>query len=433
MKHSIFTRTISLILTLLLLCTLCACAASKEMGGDGYYGGAKGEGGAPAPGEMDEAAPEGEGDDAQEDQSQLLPPAGLITAGAWNDNDHYDRWLPLFEKGQSPEENGKFQEYLENGSFWHFNSLGRIKITVKNGDEPVAGAKVTCQNADGQTIFSAICNAAGVAYLFPKADTGSITVTGANKQQTVPFTAETGELTVDLQESLEKKNVIELMFVIDVTGSMGDELSFLQNEIADVVHRIAGANENVTINLALLFYRDHSDDVVFDYCDFVNVSEKKGLDQVIKDLQKRSASGGGDSPEAVDEALEMAVNKQWSTAATTKIIFQVLDAPPHETASNAQTMHAAVMTAAQKGIRICPIICSGADTLTEYVMREAAIQTGGTFVFVTDDSGIGNAHHDPQLPDVTVEALNSLMVRLINGYHSGTFAQPVDWRQEVKQ
>ena len=430
MKHSMFTRTISLILTLLLLCTLCACAAPKDSGG-GYYGGAKGEGG--ALGEMDEAAPEGEENGAQEGQSQLRPPAGLITAGAWNDNDHYDLWKPLFEKGQSPEETGKFQEYLENGNFWHFNSLGRIKITVKNGDEPVAGAKVTCQNADGQTIFSAICNAAGVAHLFPKADTGSITITGANKQQTVPFTAETGELTVDLQESVEKKNVIELMFVIDVTGSMGDELSFLQNEIADVVHRIAGANENVTINLALLFYRDHSDDVVFDYCDFVNVSEKKGLDQVIKDLQKRSASGGGDFPEAVDEALEMAVNKQWSTAATTKIIFQVLDAPPHETASNTQTMHAAVMTAAQKGIRICPIICSGADTLTEYVMREAAIQTGGTFVFVTDDSGIGNAHHDPQLPDVTVEALNSLMVRLINGYHSGTFAQPVDWRQEVKQ
>ena len=91
------------------------------------------------------------------------------------------------------------------------------------------------------------------------------------------------------------------------------------------------------------------------------------------------------------------------------------------------------MAAAEKGIRVCPVLCSGADYLTEYVMRQAAIYTGGTFVFVTDDSGIGNSHHDPNLPNVTVEALNSLMVRLINGYHSGEFAEPIDWRQEVKE
>jgi hypothetical protein len=95
-------------------------------------------------------------------------------------------------------------------------------------------------------------------------------------------------------------------------------------------------------------------------------------------------------------------------------------------------MRAAVTAAAKKGIRICPVLCSGADTLTEYVMRQAAIYTGGTFVFVTDDSGIGGAHHDPQLPNVTVEKLNSLMVRLINGYHSGVFAEPIDWRQDLQ-
>jgi hypothetical protein len=65
-------------------------------------------------------------------------------------------------------------------------------------------------------------------------------------------------------------------------------------------------------------------------------------------------------------------------------------------------------------------------------MREAAVMTAGTFIFVTDDSGIGGAHHDPDIPNATVEALNSLLVRVINGYYTGTFADPVDWRQEIK-
>lgn len=63
-------------------------------------------------------------------------------------------------------------------------------------------------------------------------------------------------------------------------------------------------------------------------------------------------------------------------------------------------------------------------------MREAAIYTGGTFIFITDDSGIGGSHHDPELPNATVELLNSLMVRLANGYHTGVFTEPVYWKDD---
>ena len=60
-------------------------------------------------------------------------------------------------------------------------------------------------------------------------------------------------------------------------------------------------------------------------------------------------------------------------------------------------------------------------------MREAAIYTGGTFIYVTDDSGIGGEHHDPDIPNVTVELLGSLMVRVVKGYHTGSFDDPVYW------
>jgi hypothetical protein len=196
---------------------------------------------------------------------------------------------------------------------------------------------------------------------------------------------------------------------------------------------VATSNEAAKINLALLFYRDHGDSEIFQYFDFEDVTNAAGLEKQQHALNRQFADGGGDWPEAVDEALELAVNKQWSTGVSTKIIFHVLDAPPHSGSSNQTKYREAVIKAAEKGIRLCPVLCSGADYLTEYLTRQAAIYTGGTFVFVTDDSGIGGAHHDPQLPNVVVEKLNSLMVRLINGYHSGEFADPIYWEQDIQE
>ena len=402
---------------------------------DATMGGAEMEGGAEIDG--GEADGKGEGeipDESAEDSTEKEPekkPAGLITAGAWNDNDNYAAWLDLFMQGE--ETTGKFYNRNQEDYSWGFTSLNRIKVTVKNGENVVAGAKVTAKDEDGKLLFEGVSDANGVAYLFTDKDAGKIEITSGEGTAEAAFTAENRELKVDLETAESKKDIIELMFVVDVTGSMGDELSFLNNEIADVVNRVAAAYAEAQINLALLFYRDHIDKEVFKYYDFVDVTTEEGLKAQQQAIAAQKASGGGDYAEAVEEALAMAVEKQWSDGATTKIIFQILDAPPHSKLSNQTNMRAAVHAAAKKGIRVCPVLCSGADSLTEYVMRQAAIYTGGTFVFVTDDSGIGNAHHDPQLPNVTVEALNSLMVRLINGYHSGEFAEPIDWRQEVKE
>lgn len=448
-KRKIFLLTAILLLTTFLF-TSCNATDSMSGGGGGFAGGSldfgsKGEsidgslsGSSPekAPSGTESDKAESDSDDSadskeESDGSEVINrPAGLITAAAWNDNDNYEYWKTLFMQAEGETAAGKFFGMTGDNS-WGFNSFNRIKVTVKHGEEKIAGAYVVAKDANQSILFSAVTDANGVAYLFTDAEFGEITVASSESITTVPFTKDERELTVECTASNEKQNLIELMFVVDVTGSMGDELEYLKNEIADVVARVAANNANTKINLALLFYRDTTDREQFKYHDFVDVTASGGIDKVIAAIDSQSATGGGDYPEAVDKALEMAANKQWSTGATTKIIFQILDAPPHSTATNKTTFKKAVDTAAEKGIRICPIICSGAETLTEYLMREAAIYTGGTFVFVTDDSGIGNSHHDPDLPNVTVEALNSLMVRLINGYHTGEFEDPVNWREEA--
>lgn len=313
---------------------------------------------------------------------------------------------------------------------WGFNSLDRVKVYVSNGDKAVAGATVVATDEQGNTLYSAVTDAEGNAYLFPNAESGIIIITNGTDSITATFSAEERSVSVELNTEDKKLNVIEIMLVVDVTGSMGDEINFLKAELADVIDRIAFNDSNTIIKLAMLFYRDTEDKVPFEYYDFTDVTTAEGLAKQQSALNGQKASGGGDYPEAVDQALDMAVSKQWSTGATTKIIFHVLDAPAHSGDKYAEKLVNATKSAAEQGIRICPIICSGAAEVAEYTMREVAIYTGGTFIYVTDDSGIGGSHYDPNLPNATIELLNSLMVRLVKGYHTGVFEEPIYWKQD---
>lgn len=449
-------KSIGLLLTIFILSTLllASCSAAPNhsgsdmgghggmLGGGGYADGAPGaeKGDSSSDDSFDaptDAAPEGdkgseggaEGDtvDPSEKPDQVYLPSGMITAGAWNDNEHYTAWLELFNQGEGG--NGKFYSYNTPGYSWGYNSLNRIKVSVSDG-KAVAGASVVATDANGAVLFKAVTDAEGNAYLFTDVAEGSITVTSGDASATASFTAEERDLTVDLTDSAEKLNVIEIMLVVDVTGSMGDEISFLKAELSDVINRIAANDKDTVIKLAMLFYRDTDDRVPFDYYDFTDVTDSTNLSIQQAALNSQYADGGGDYPEAVDEALNIAVNKQWSTGSTTKIIFHVLDAPAHNGEKYATKLVNATKTAAEKGIRICPVICSGAAEVTEYTMRQAAIYTGGTFIFVTDDSGIGGSHHDPGLPNVTVELLNSMMVRLVKLYHTGIYEPPVYWKED---
>ena len=362
-------------------------------------------------------------EDAEEKTDDKQQQSGLMTAAAWNDNQYYSAWKELFLKGQTEIENGKFLSFFENND-WGFLTTKRVAVTVKNGENVVAGATVTYFD-EAQKEYAAKTDSAGIAYLFPSADAGTVTVAVGETVKTADFTAENRDLTVDIGVDNQKAQVIKLMFVLDVTGSMGDELEYLKNELADVIGRVASANNGVRIDLAVLFYRDNGDTEKFSYADFTDVTEAQGLSEQQQKLNAQRALGGGDYPEAVDEALALAMSKDWGDENSTKIIFHVLDAPAHNTADNKTTFYNAVALAAKKGIRICPVLCSGADSLCEYLVRNEAIVTGGTFTFVTDHSGIGNAHLDPDLPNVVIEKLNDMMVRLISGYYTGTFEDPV--------
>ena len=72
--------------------------------------------------------------------------------------------------------------------------------------------------------------------------------------------------------------------------------------------------------------------------------------------------------------------------------------------------------AAEQGVRLIPVVASNARRDTELFGRALAICTNGTYVFLTDDSGVGDSHLEPIVGDYEVELLQDLIVRIIERY-----------------
>ncbi|RME99369.1 MAG: hypothetical protein D6772_07820 [Bacteroidetes bacterium] len=203
--------------------------------------------------------------------------------------------------------------------------------------------------------------------------------------------------------------VVDVAFVVDATGSMSDEIYYLQAEILDVMQRAKDTLRGGDLRLGSLFYRDLSDTYLTR-----RHALSANIGSTVSFMQAQSAGGGGDGPEAVEAALETTLDHlNWRDHATTRLLFLVLDAPPHQAADNVKRMQAATLRAAAMGIQIIPVSCSGIAQSTEYLMRSMALATNGTYTFLTNHSGIGQKHLEPSTTSYEVEHLNDLLLRLL--------------------
>ena len=417
-------------LTALLVFILALITAFAVVGCSGSDGGWEGWGGGAAPDYSDGIPGEEDGDAGEGNQGTQKPIVKQLTAAEWRDAMHYDFWLGLFDEDIQVDGQDGQNPITRNGIFYSFSKATRgldtfdmHEVYVTSEGNPVVGATVKLYN-DNEVVYSAVSDSAGKAYVFG-AGTQIEAVSG---DYSANATVADGVTNIELSSSAEYADELEIMLVVDTTGSMGDELSFLCDELAGVVTRASSAL-NCKIRLGLLFYRDKGDQYVTRKFDFVDVTAANGLNTVVKNINAQRSAGGGDYPEAVDTALSEAVAMNWHTNSKTKLLFQVLDAPYHDTQENQSKFASAVKTASEKGIRIIPVAASGLDVLGQYIMRSAALLTGGTYTFLTDDSGIGNSHEVPAVGEFTVEYLSDLMVRLIKGYYTGTFEEPIPWTQ----
>jgi hypothetical protein len=216
----------------------------------------------------------------------------------------------------------------------------------------------------------------------------------------------------------EPNTDLDIALVLDTTGSMGDELQYLIEEIGGIAAEIQDQlGANTSARWALVAYKDSGDDYLTQVTDFSSLTEFQNQ------LSTLSPSGGGDYPEASAEALRDASQLNWrSDTNVARLVFWVADAPHHTNDGN--MLKEAILDSKNGDIRIYPVASSGVDLMTELSMRSAAQVTGGRYLFLTDDSGIGDSHLEPTIPCYFVTTLSDAMVRMVTMELSGTYIEP---------
>ncbi|MDJ1473480.1 carboxypeptidase-like regulatory domain-containing protein [Xanthocytophaga flava] len=336
---------------------------------------------------------------------------GVLTAGELNDFSKWKLWSDITKN-----------ELSEWKQQWQINPVERYtaQLITEEGF-PVVGATVFLKDKQGALIWEAKSDNTGKCELWNNLfSTSKITkvhlletiVDGQPYQIQQPRLFQEGINSMRIRQACTVPSIVDIAFVVDATGSMGDEIRYLQAELQDVMTRVKDSLVSSKVRLGSVFYRDHTDQYLTRK---TNLSTD--FNTTTRFIQDQRADGGGDFPEAVDEALKVAIEDlSWTEEATARLLFLILDAPPHGDSASIARIQQLTKKAAAKGIRIIPVTASGIDKSTEYLFRSIALASNGTYVFLTDDSGVGNAHIKPTTDHYEVELLNTLLVKLITKY-----------------
>lgn len=356
---------------------------------------------------------------SEEKAQQIFNPApGQLSSSALKDHEHFTEWLNSITKEDSKLTN-LYNDFTNLTQSLYADQMITIKVLSNN--VPVENVKVSLL-INGNVCFKTITDAFGLAYLFADFKSMDKLVIAFDYDEPIVLEFDVpvdNYLEVNLNDLVIKNEpkTLDLALIVDTTGSMGDEILYLKSELRDVLDRVEQLNVN--INLALIFYRDYGDAYVTKVFDFTD-----DLETQYDNLSKQNAYGGGDTPEAIHEALLEARNLNWGENST-KLLIHVCDAPIHNLEDHAKSFSESVLELTKIGVKMIPVICSGHDYFCELIFRLAALYTGGTYTYITNDSGIGNDHLDPETDvQLVVEYLNKMLERLIKEYVTGEKIDP---------
>ncbi|WP_341936945.1 vWA domain-containing protein [Marinimicrobium sp. C2-29] len=375
-------------------------SGGESAGGDGSYEGTEGG-----------SEPAGGGGDPADFQS------GTLTAGDLDDvlnASLYADYVSNF-----------LQENPDASSLYVFMNEA-IVVEVRDSDgEPFPFAQVSLLQND-EALLSRHTPVDGQLRLFPSIDelpdTFELQVSNPTDDVQVTESVVLAELEEDrtlvvtlpiLPQPVDK---LDLLLVIDTTGSMGDELDYLKTELSSILGSISANNPGIHIRLGLVVYRDNGDEYVTRTYEFTeDVAELQST------LNDQDHDGGGDYPEAMDKAMQAALAFEWREEAV-KTLLLVADAPPHD--DRLQATWETSLVARDQQIHILPLAASGAGPLTEFIMRGMAVLTNSRYLFLTDDSGYGDSHDEPTTDCYVVTRLDQLVSRVINSLLEGERIEP---------
>lgn len=171
---------------------------------------------------------------------------------------------------------------------------------------------------------------------------------------------------------------LDIVFILDTTGSMGGEIQRLKETIEIIKLNLSSVRGLDSVRFGLQLYKDRGDEYITR-----STLITGDLETFQKDLDAVYASGGGDGPEDLQGALDSALNRMnWDPRAL-RLAFIITDAPPHLDYENSVSYVDSARLAREKGIKLFSVGTGGLDTGGEYVLRQISQYTGARYIFLT--------------------------------------------------
>ena len=151
---------------------------------------------------------------------EKLPEAGHLTAGEWNDLKNWDTWTELVSSG----------EYLEMVDYWSLSEMTRHSVFVTNETNiPLANQKIELISVDGTVLWTALSDNSGSAELWlPEGGQDYyIKAKGGKKVKPNKQSDDLDSYHLTLAEPCLTQPALDIMFVVDATSSMHDEINYI--------------------------------------------------------------------------------------------------------------------------------------------------------------------------------------------------------------
>ena len=315
-----------------------------------------------------------------------------LQAASHNDNEEFPYFLDYLKR------------FSDVPDVYHRDFKDRFTVRIVDGnDKPLFNIPFTITR-EGKTLWQAVSythgeNVVFPGIMFPAASSDRLHVNIHHYGNTVyqEIMHHFQRITeIKLNQSFQTSEIsLDLLFILDTTGSMCDEIKQLQDNIYSIYTRINNYFQSVPIRFGLILYRDQGDRYLVKKHQFT-----ESIDEFQLSLDQVSCGGGGDNPEDIQTALDEAVQKMdWAKDAC-KLSFLLADAPPHLDYDQDFTYLDAALAANRKGIKIYSVGASGLNIPGEYVFRQLSALTYSEFIFLTygesgesDGTGTGKVSH----------------------------------------
>lgn len=210
------------------------------------------------------------------------------------------------------------------------------------------------------------------------------TTTRTTRITTTTTTTQTTTTTAKPVYGSDTRDTLEMVFVLDTTGSMGGLIDGAKQRIWGIINDVMQKPTKPRVRVGLVAYRDNGDDYV---TKLLPITED--LDKAYTTLMDYRAGGGGDTPENVRKALAEGVRGAgWSKArrGLAQIVFLVGDAPPQNYAQEPDVL-ITTAEAVRKNMIVNTIQCGNLDGTRE-IWQTIALHGEGKYFAIAQDGGV---------------------------------------------